>query len=412
MIDEVVLDNGLTIYTYVDKRRHTNTVQFVTRYGGLYKEFKYNNIEYHMQDGIAHILEHYIVEENEHGNFLEKLGEMQMNTNASTHKLMTNFYFTCVERLEEGLEILIKGINNVTFDKDRLEHLKNPIYQEIRGRSDNKFYHLDIEEENNLFHNYKFRSIGGTLEEVRKTTVEDLELCYKAFYQPSNQFIVISGNFDKDKIINIIKDIYKDLEFDNKKVEIIKIKENKSVVKKESTIYYPTPKDFVDVCYKIDVSNYTPEERLKLDFYLHCFYKDFFGVTSKLYKKMVDEGIITNGIGCGDKKTNDYLVISFGSYTDKAKEFIKYIDLEVNNLKEFDEDLFNLTKKNSIISFILRDDNVLSVVLPFVDNIIEFDYPYIDKIEDIKKLNYKEYIEYISKLDFNNKTITTIKNKD
>jgi len=37
MIDEVVLDNGLTIYTYVDKRRHTNTVQFVTKFGGLYK---------------------------------------------------------------------------------------------------------------------------------------------------------------------------------------------------------------------------------------------------------------------------------------------------------------------------------------------------------------------------------------
>ena len=54
MIDEVVLDNGLTIYTYVDERRHTNTVQFVTKFGGLYKDFKYKNKEYHIRDGIAH----------------------------------------------------------------------------------------------------------------------------------------------------------------------------------------------------------------------------------------------------------------------------------------------------------------------------------------------------------------------
>ena len=412
MIDEVVLDNGLTIYTYVDERRHTNTVQFVTKFGGLYKDFKYKNKEYHIRDGIAHILEHYIVEENKHGNFLKHLGEMQMNTNASTHLLKTDFYFTCVEKLEEGIEVLLNGINNVHFDEERLNHLKNPIYQEIRGRSDSKFYHLDINESNSLFHSYKFRSIGGTIEEVENTTVEDLELCYKAFYHPSNQFIVICGNFDKDKIINVIRDFYKDLVFDKDKAEVIKIEEEPSVVRKKSTIYYPTPKEYVDINYKINISKYSPIERLKLDFYIHCFFKDYFGVTSKLYKKMVDEEIITNGIGCGERKINDYLIISFGSYSDKVKEFTKYIHDTVNNLKEFDEDLFELNKKNTIISFILRDDNVLSVVMPFIDNIIDFDYPYMDKIEDIKEMNFKEYQKYIKELDFSNEVISTIKNKE
>ena len=31
-----------------------------------------------------------------------------------------------------------------------------------------------------------------TIEEVEKTTVDDLKLCYEAFYRPNNQFIVIS----------------------------------------------------------------------------------------------------------------------------------------------------------------------------------------------------------------------------
>ncbi len=412
MIEETKLDNGLTIYTYVDKRRHTNTFQFVTKYGGLYKDFKYKNKEYHMQDGIAHILEHYIVEENGHGNFLKQLGELQMNTNASTHGLMTRFYFTCLEKLEDGIKILLNGINNVSFDEDRLNHLKNPIYQEIRGRSDNKFYHLDIEESNNLFHNYKYRTIGGTLDEVEKTSIDDIKLCYEAFYKPNNQFIVISGNFDKDKIIKLIKDIYKNLSFNNNKVELLKVLEDDSIVKNKSTIYYPTPKDHASINYKINISNYTPEERLKLDFYLHCFYINFFGVTSTLYKEMVDKGIITGGIGSGHRKVYDYLIIGCATYTDKPNEFYKYIHKFFNNIDGYDKELFELTKKNTIINFILRDDNVLNVVMPFIDNIIEYDYPYMDKIEDIKEFNFEEYIEYIKRLDFSNETFITIKNKD
>ncbi len=411
MIEETKLDNGLTIYTYVDSRKHTSTFQFVTKYGGVYKDFKYKNKEYHMNDGIAHILEHYIVEENEHGNFLKELGELQMNTNASTHKLMTNFYFTCIEKLEEGIKIILNGINNVTFDSKRLNHLKNPIYQEIRGRSDSKFYHLDMEEADCLFHNYKYRSIGGTIEEVEKTTVKDLKLCYEAFYKPSNQFIVISGNFDKDKIINLIKDIYKKFKFNKEKVELLTIDEDKSIVKNNSIVYYPTPKDFANISYKINISKYSNKDRLKLDFYLHCFYKDFFGVTSKLYKKMVEKGIVTNGIGCGDKTIYDYLIISFGTYTDKAKEFYENIHEFVNNIDNYDEELFELTKKNTILNFILRDDNPLDVVLPFVDNIINFNYPFMDTIEDIKAFNFDEYKKFIKNLDFTNEVFITIKNK-
>lgn len=83
-LDSVVLDNGLTIYFYPDKRRHSTFVQFVTLFGGLTKDFMYDGKEYHMPDGIAHILEHYIVECNDDGNFIESLGKREMNTNAST----------------------------------------------------------------------------------------------------------------------------------------------------------------------------------------------------------------------------------------------------------------------------------------------------------------------------------------
>ena len=200
-INKVVLENGLTIYLYNDKRRHSTFFQFVNLCGGITKDFVVDGKEYHMQDGVAHILEHYVVECNDKGNFLEILGERQMNTNASTHLNMTDFYFETVEDVNFGIKTLLNGIYNITFKKDKLEKLKNPIFQEIRGKSDNKFYHLNRQCNDNLFNKTKFRDIGGTLEEVEKTTIDDLRVFYEAFYQPSNQFIVIAGNFNKKELL-------------------------------------------------------------------------------------------------------------------------------------------------------------------------------------------------------------------
>ena len=58
MIDTIKIDNGPTLYLYNDKRRHSTFFEIVTKYGGMNKDFISNNKEYHMQDGVAHILEH------------------------------------------------------------------------------------------------------------------------------------------------------------------------------------------------------------------------------------------------------------------------------------------------------------------------------------------------------------------
>ena len=107
-IEKVTLDNGLDIYFYLDKKRHSVFFQHITKFGGVTKDFISNGKTYHIQDGIAHILEHYIVEENKYGNFLKLLGEAQMSTNASTHLDMTRFYFSAVENVEFKPELMDK----------------------------------------------------------------------------------------------------------------------------------------------------------------------------------------------------------------------------------------------------------------------------------------------------------------
>ena len=409
-IDSVKLDNGLTIYLYNDNRRHSTFFNLVTLCGGYTKDFIVNNKEYHLQDGLAHVLEHYIVECNDKGNFLKELGESQMSTNASTSTLMTSYYFETVENVLFGVRTILEGVNNVKFDKDKLEKLKNPIFQEIRSKLDNKFYHLGRRRFNNLFKNIDFRDIGGLVDEVRDTTIDDLEVLYNYFYHPSNQFIVVAGNFDRDSVLYEIKDFYKDKKYKKINVKMINYNEDISVNKKNDIIHFPTPEDYTELSFKIDISNYDPKYLLNLDFYIGCFFDNYFGITSKLHKELINKCIITDCINCSDNKIDKYLVINIGAFTSDSNKFKKYILDVINDNSLFSEESFDLFKKNSYVSLILREENIFKVIFPFIDNVVYFNYPYMDTLDDFKEFTYNNYVDYISKLDFNNYISITIRN--
>lgn len=411
-IETIKLDNGLTVYFYIDKRRHSTFFQHITLFGGKTKDFIVDGKEYHMQDGIAHILEHYIVEENANGNFLKILGEAQMSTNASTYYDMTRFYFEAVENVEFGIETMLKGIYSPLFSEEKLEKIKKPILQEIRGKMGNKFYHSNQTTLNNCFSSIKVRSIGGTLEEVSNTTLDDLITCFEAFYQPNNQFIVVGGNFDKDSILKIIKDVYSELDIKNKDVKLIDVNESDDVVSKMGIVEFPTGEEYTEVTYKVNLSKFSVKERLKLDFYLHYFYDMFFGMTSKTYKELVKDGIITTTLSCSDFTLDDYVLISVGSYTNNSLELEKRIKDVFLKLSNFNEELFEIDKKDSILKIVLRGESLFDTIMPFVSNIVEFNYPYPDKVSDIEEFNYKDFVETIKILDFSHSTVTIIKNKE
>ena len=407
-IETVKLKNGLTIYLLQDLRKHSTYFEFSVFCGGATKHFMMDKKEYNLQDGVAHILEHYIVECNDQGNFLEKLGQKQMNTNASTNMIDTSYYFETVEKVSYGINTLLNGIHHVKFDKKKLDKLKNPIYQEIRENLDNKFYHLNRIRIKNLFHNSEYRDTGGTLEEIEKTTIKDLQLLYNAFYQPTNEFITIVGNFDRDEVLSTINKFYKTNKIKKHDTQLLDGKDKRNVAKKEESFEFDTPMEFVDISFKIDTSIYSPVERLDLDFYLQSFLNSSFSPESPLYQKLVDEKIILEPLHIKNTPLEHFVIISIGGYTNEREKLKEKILQEVSRRKNLDKEKFELDKASAMISFILRDENIFKMIGPFLNNVVFFNYPYLDKIEDIEKLNYKEYKEMITYLDMSHYTITNI----
>ncbi|MBR2828311.1 MAG: insulinase family protein [Bacilli bacterium] len=410
-MEEIILDNGLRIYLYQDKRRHSTLFQHVTLFGGLTKDFSIDGKNYHLVDGVSHILEHYVVECNEEGNFIKELGERQMNTNASTHLNMTRFYFDTVEDIEFGILKMLKGLYHVSFDEKKLEKLKNPIYQEIRGRSNSKFFHSNIKMMENLFHQYSFRNISGSVEDVSSVNIDLLETCYEGFYQPNNQIIFIAGNFNKEKVLTLIKDFFNDLNLPKHDVKLLPIKEEDTVAKKEDIVYFSTPEEYVEISFKINISNYSPVERIDIDYFIGNFLQNHFGITSSLYQKFVKEKVITTTIRYSSSILYDYYIVSIGGYTSKKDIFVKGILDKIKKMDSFDQDFFELEKKNVIMDLILRDENIISMMMPFVNNVVDFHYPYLDTVDELEKLTYQDYVSSIKKLNWSNYTIITIKDK-
>ena len=134
-------------------------------------------------------------------------------------------------------------------------------------------------------------------------------------------------------------------------------------------------------------------------------------MTSPLYKSLVEDKIITTTLSCSDFMINDFVLISIGSYSNNSKELEKRIKDTCLKLNTFNEEIFEIDKKDTILKIVLRSENLVDTVMPFVSNIVEFNYPYPDTVSDIEEFSYEDFVETIKSLDLSHNTVTIIQNK-
>ena len=411
-LEKLTLENGMKIYLYKDSTKHSTFVNFITKYGGFYNDFKIDDKEYNIPNGMAHFIEHLLIETSKYGNLIHVLGEKQMSTNGVTYTDMTQFYFNAVENVEFGIETLIRAINEADFNQEDIEKTKGAIYQEVRMQRDNKFRVLNDVKMKNIFKKIPYINNLGDLNNVMNFSYEQVKLCYDAFYNPNNQIVVVAGNFDVEKVKKIIIDICSKYENNFNSVKLIDYNEPKEVDKKSDIVKMPTGKQFVDITYKIDISNLTYKDILKLDFYLDIFNRMNFGTTSSVYQKLFEEKVIVDSINSTYWVLDNYYLLSVGAYTDEDDKFLKEIKKEFSGNFIFDKELFDLYCKQCKMNISIRPDSLSSMILPFIDNIVSFEYEYFDTVNDINDFSLKELEDYMNSFDFSNYTVIKIVNND
>jgi len=409
-LEIIELDNGLKIYLINDNTKHTTYINLIVKYGGIHNEFSIDNKKYRMKDGMAHFIEHLVLESNIYGDIMENFGKMGIISNGITSIDKTQYYIDTVDHIYDGLKILIKGIHNPIINENIINNIKKPILEEKRRSLDNKYSVLYNKSINTVINNNKYKTVLGELKDIENISIKNINLCFNAFYRPNNEIIVIGGRFDKNKIINVIQDTYNNIKFDNKKVLKTKEEYKEKVNIKKSVLKTNTGIKRTLITFKLNTINYNAIEKLNLDLYIHCFLRMNFGIISKLSKDLIDKEIVSGGICFSNNILENYHIIRIEADTEKSALFINNI-LDYLNKKDYiyDNELFDLYKKNYIIDLITRNDNIYNMIDPFIENIISFNYEKLDSIEDIERLNFKEFIKYIESLDFSNYSLIELK---
>ena len=403
------LDNGLMVYMYTDKKICNNYVTFTTKFGSVNNEFKIDGENIKLPNGIAHFLEHKVFVEENDPQPEEFYGKNGCICNAYTTFKNTTYLFSGINNVIDNTCYLLDFVNNIYLTDENVESEKGIITQEIKMCDDrpNDILYDKIRE--NTIHNNSFKeSIIGTVKEINSINKEMLTKCYNTFYHPMNMFLVVTGNFDKDKMLRAIKENQIKKEFPLFKKPILKkYNEPDGVVKSYEVVKCNTNIPKIAYNLKLNIKNFDMDVR-KLSIYMFIYFNLLFGDTSDFDFEMKEKGIITNTLYYNLLNIDSHFIISLINSTENYEELIKEIDKRIKSYKVKREEF--LRKKKVLISNeIFSYENVEMINDMIVDNII-FDNKICNSvISIIENLNMDEFNQVISKIDFNNKGIVILK---
>lgn len=405
----ITLDNGLTILIYTDNSKSTNHVELYTFFGGNNGEYvDYNGNTRSIKPGTAHLLEHYICENTVEGNLLDNLRKYNiLSCNGGTNNENTSYFFNTVTNFYECLETFLRGIYNISFTKEKLDKTKMTVYSEIRDDKNNEKNKIIEKKINGLF--IINRKTLGSSSSVKSITIKEIKDVYDNIYIPCNQFLVLAGNFDYDKTLSLVKNIYKEISFKNDK-RLSKVSDVKNVIKKR-TIYKSDYIDEVILTFKIDVSSLSCFDKYKLDWYLSFFLDINFSKYSKINEYINSCSDYVDDISAYLYYFNGYFVIDVIAFTKKVNEFEKLVLSSIKNRDSNEREVFELVKKDAITRISVRKDSISNYVAPTEENYIRFGYLDDDDIDVIDKFNYSEYDKIISNIDFTNYSVFYRKKK-
>ena len=416
--DEVIyyekLENGLDVYLYNKEDCTNNYVTFTTKFGSTYNEFipigetKMKKVPH----GVAHFLEHKVFAQEKDPQPEEFFARSGTICNAYTTFKNTTYLFSGPKNLKENIIFLLDYVQSPYFTKENVKSEKGIITQEIHMCDDNLSDVLYEHIRKNTFYNNPFKdSIIGTVKDIKSITPEILNTCYKTFYHPENMFLVVTGNFNPEEILNEIEKNQSKKEFS--KLDNIKTKEYKEtdkVVKEKEIIKKDTNISKVSYNLKISLKD-IPVSKRKYNIYLFIIFSILFDDTSIFDEEAKKENIISNSLYLNILNCDTHTLISLINETNQYNKLLKKIEDNLKNINISEEDLERKKKvliSNEIFSF----ENIEVINEMIIDSIIFDNHIENDILNIINSLNKKELDKILSDIDLTNKSIVVLESSN
>ncbi|MDD6272744.1 MAG: pitrilysin family protein [bacterium] len=399
------LENGVEVYLYPTDKTKNFYLSISVKYGARINKYKINNKVYDIIPGSAHFLEHKVMALSENPEISKRINELGSLANAWTSYYGTNYNIFGSINLRENLKLLLDIFYNIDINEKCVNEEKGIIGEEIDMYKDQIDSYMSNKILSNLFHNsYIKKTVVGEREDIEKITAKSLNRIYKDYYGTNNTFIVVTGNFDKDIILEDIKEYMKNVKSNKKQLpKRIKKKDKETVCISYEEIKKDMRNDRVKCAFKIDKKRFNIKNDNLLRYYINIILSNNFSATSKLYEQYKNEEIIIN-MGSNVNIIDDYVIIGVSALTKDANIFINRIKEDILNIS-IDEISFERKKKLFLKSYILDFDNIEDVEYNISSSVMLENKVDFNEYSMIKDMKYSVAKDIINNLDFKNYSI-------
>ncbi len=400
------LDNGLDVYLVPFANKNGYYISYGVKFGSIDTCFipasKKDYVT--MPDGITHFLEHKLFEQEKGEKPNEFYSKNGSTVNAQTNFINTRYIVMGTKAIKEDLNYLLDFVSSPYFTDENIEKEKGIIAEEIKMYDDEPDWILDRTTREMTFSKSPYKEdIAGTIKTISKITKEDLYDCYHTFYTPNNMFLIITGKFDQNEIMEIIKNnqSLKALK-PVKKIVKKKYQEPKEVVckYKELKLNITIPK--ANYVIKLERNKFSIKDNKVLSLYM-SFLLDllFSSSTSEFVERAkINKWLLALYYGFSTAM-NEYLIWEFSAETNQPEKFLEEFKKELKNIQVKEAD-FERIKKGWIADEVRRLDSIYRTLNALQRDLTIYGEIYPNKIDLIRKLKFETLTKMIKELDFTN----------
>ena len=387
---------GLKIMLYPMKGFSSNYAIFGTKYGSVDNAYLNENGEtINLPEGIAHFLEHKLFE-SEDGDAFTKYAKTGAYSNAYTSFDRTCYLFSCSNRFYDNLKILLDFVRSPYFTEATVNKEQGIIGQEIRMYDDMPNWKVLFNMLESMYHNHPVRiDIAGTVESIAKITDKTLYDCYNRFYDLSNMFIALAGDFNTDEVLDFIFNNLKLPENDSKPCNAIIPDEPKQVKQNFVSCNLDVAKPLFCLGFKSADAGKTPNAKQIVS--MEILLKMLAGSASPLYKELLDKGLINEEFSFEYFNGRGFATPVFEGESDNPKEVMQLILNKATEYAEngLDEKLFEAVRRDLYGRSIRRFD-VSESVCTMLTDATALSYELFDYFECLAKITPEDVVEYLS----------------
>lgn len=312
------LPNGLTVLV-VPKPGFTQKVAyFVTDFGSVHTEFTLDGQRRSVPAGVAHYLEHKLFElpgRDVSGEFAA-LGAV---VNAFTSYDLTAYYFSCTDRFDDCLQLLLEFVSTPYFPRESVEREQGIIDQEISMNEDDPNIRVFENLMAAMYDRHPIRQpILGTSETIRAITPQVLTDCHRAFYHPENMLLCVLGDVDPEAVAAMAQQVLG--------MPQGAVGEKLPLPREEMVCHTQLVSDRMDVAMPSFNLGFKCEplgkgaEAIRQELLADLACEALFGESSQLYLDMYGTGIIDSSFGGGFETIDGCAMVTCGGDSDHPEQ--------------------------------------------------------------------------------------------